>query len=98
MRLDLLVVAAMRLASRGPTGRGQVRLHVLVVAAMLLASRRQTGWGQVRLDFLFLWLWLILLTSLVRHYSSFRNFAVDSLDAFSAPNLPWFASKTQSAL
>src|SRR5438270_747539 len=61
-----------------------------------LTDRRLPDRWAVRLDVL--WLWLILLTSLVRHYSSFRNFAVGSLDVVSSLNLPWSASKTQSAL
>jgi hypothetical protein len=72
-----------------------VRLDVFVLATMLVAGGREAD-RAVGLDVL--WLWLILLTWFVRHYSSFRNFAVDPQDVVSALNLPCFASKTQSTL
>jgi hypothetical protein len=99
VRLDVfVVVAAVRLADGRQADRGAVRLDVFVLTAVRLTDGGQTDRRAVRLDVLWLWLWPILLTSFVRHYSSFRNFAVDSLDALSDLNLPWFASKTQSAL
>src|SRR5207245_10721563 len=62
-----------RLADRGLPDGGAVRLDVVVVgvADRRLADRRQTDRRRMCLYFLF---WLILLTWLVRHFSSFRNF------------------------
>jgi hypothetical protein len=82
VRLDVLVVAAMGLAHRG-AGRSAVRLDVLVLGAAGQVAHRRTSRGTgrstdrnaVRFDVVFLW--LNLLTWLVRHLSSFRNFAVD---------------------
>src|SRR2546421_2785318 len=70
-----------------------MRLNIVVLGLRLVEARLD---GTVSLYFLFVW--PILLTWLVRHFSSFQNFAVDQLDAASERNLPSFASKTQSAL
>jgi hypothetical protein len=67
---------------------------VVLVAGELLERRRERG--RVTLDVLLLW--LQILTWLVSHFSSFRNFADVQLDVLSDPDLPSSASKTQSAL
>jgi hypothetical protein len=74
-----------------------VRLDVVVfVAAELLTQGRGTKRRCVTLDVLLLW--LQILTWLVSHFSSFRNFADVQLDVLSDPDLPSPASKTQRTL
>jgi len=73
-----------------------VRLNIVVVVAAELLADRPGRRRRVTLNVLLFW--LQILTWLVSHFSSFRNFADVQLDVLSPLDLPSTASKTQSTL